>query len=85
MVTKRPNDHGKHQTIRSTNGRQHSTRPNSMRELEHCHFFESKILIKVMQSLTDVNIYDKEDDMEADIRKHLRLCVVVLKTVISYR
>ena len=26
--------------------------------MEHCHFFESKILIKVMQKLTDVNVYE---------------------------
>jgi len=41
--------------------------PTACEEMEHCHSFESKILIEVMRSLKDVNIYDKEDDMEADI------------------
>ena len=38
--------------------------PTACEEMEHSHFFESKILIEVMRSLTDVNVYDEEDDME---------------------
>ena len=56
--------------------------PTACKEMEHCHFFESKILIEVMQSLTDVNIYDKEGDMEADIGKYLSFFIVTLKTAI---
>ena len=38
-------------------------------EMEHCHFFNSKILIEVMQSLADVNAYEEnENNVEADIR-----------------
>ena len=51
--------------------------------MEHCDFFESKILIKVMRSLTDVNSYDKfKDDMEADMDKYLSSYVITLKTAI---
>ena len=35
-----------------------------------------------MISLTDVNGYDKEDDMEADISKNFSFCNVVLKTAV---
>ena len=66
VFTKRPKDHGyklygvprEDNTVRD---------PTACEEMEHCHFFESKMLIEVMRSLKDVNIYDKEDDMEADI------------------
>ena len=35
-----------------------------------------------MQSLTGVDVYDKENDLEADVGKYLSFCVVVLKTSI---
>ena len=53
--------------------------PTACKIMEHCHFFESKILIEVMRALTDVNIYDEEDDMEANIGKYSSFCVFVLK------
>ena len=55
--------------------------PTACEEIEHCHFFESKILSEVMRSSTDVSSYDK-DDKEADIGKYLSSCVVTLKTAI---
>ena len=55
--------------------------PTACEEMEHCHLFESKTLIEVMQPLTDVNHYD-EDDMEADIGKYLSFCKATLKTAI---
>ena len=43
--------------------------PTACEEMEHCHFFNSKILIEVMQSLADVNAYEEnENNVEADIR-----------------
>ena len=43
--------------------------PTACKEMEPCHFFESKMLIEVMRSLSDVNVPDK-DDVEADIGKY---------------
>ena len=52
--------------------------PTACEEMEHCHFSKAKMLIEVIQSLTDVNSYDK-DDMEADFGKYLSFCIVNLR------
>ena len=54
--------------------------PTACTEMEHCHFFNSKILIKVMRSLPDVNTdADNEEDMEEDISRYIGFCVITLK------
>ena len=51
--------------------------------METCHFLNSKILIEVMHSLTDVYTYtENEDDVEADISKYKSFGIVTLKTAI---
>ena len=41
--------------------------PTACEDMEHCYFFNSKILIEVMRSLDDVNAYtENENDVEAD-------------------
>ena len=55
--------------------------PTACEGMEHCHYFNSKILIEVMQSLTDVNA-DDEEDVEEDISRYIGFCVITLKTAI---
>ena len=55
--------------------------PTACEGMEHCHYFNSKILIEVMQSLTDVNA-DDEEDVEEDISRYIGFCVTTLKTTI---
>ena len=55
--------------------------PAACEEMEHYHFFNSKILIEVMQSLADGNAYaENADAVEADISKYKSFWIVTLKT-----
>ena len=61
--------------------------PTECEEMEHCRFFNSKMLCEVMRSLTDTHIYaeNKKNDVEADISKYISFCIVTLKTAMLLR
>ena len=58
--------------------------PTECEEMEHCRFFNSKMLCEVMRSLTDTHIYaeNKKNDAEADISKYISFCIITLTTAI---